>query len=301
MSQLTIESKIKLSNGVEIPLFGLGTYLSKDKEAYQSCIFALKHGYIHIDTAQVYGNEDQVGQAIKDSGIDRSKLFITTKIFLPNFPEEKAIPSLNESLEKLGLEYVDLVLLHAPGMPVKGIVDPNHPEIKKKEQDAEANKALRKSAWLALEKFYKDGKTRSIGVSNFWPAHIDQILEFGTVVPHVNQIEYNPWNQRKVQVDYCQSKGILVQGWAPLSKNQILEDATLKEIAKKHGKTVSQISIRWHLQKGIVCIPKSVREERVVENSKVYDFELSSEEMKTIDGLDKGYLSAPFWEHDDIL
>jgi diketogulonate reductase-like aldo/keto reductase len=298
---ITITSTVKLSNGVEFPIFGLGTYLSKEKEAYTSTLAALKNGYIHIDTAQVYGNEDQVGQAIKDSGVDRSKIFITTKLWFSNFAEDKAYPSLEESLKKLQVDYVDLVLLHTPGMPVKVPGNPEEEKTKREAQDGATGRALRKSAWLALEKFYNAGKTRAIGVSNFWPVHIDQINEFATVKVHVNQIEFHPWNQREKQVTYCRENGIVVEGWAPFGQGKKLQDPTLKKIGEKYHKSGPQVSVRWHLQKGIVVIPKSVHDERVVENANVFDFELTPEEMKEIDGLEEGYLCAPVWEHDDVL
>jgi len=146
----------------------------------------------------------------------------------------------------------------------------------------------------------KQKKTKSIGVSNFWPQHIDEILSFFKVVPHVNQIEFNPWNQRPIQVKYMIEKGIAIEGWGPIAKGQLLNDETLLKIAKNHNKTVSQVSIRWHLQKNIVCIPKSIKEERILENANIFDFELSNDEMKEIDGLHKGHLTVGSWEHDDV-
>jgi diketogulonate reductase-like aldo/keto reductase len=273
-----------------MPIFGLGTYLSKGNDCQDSVGYALKHGYIHLDTAQVYNNEEQVGKGLADSKVERSKVFVTTKLWLANYPEELAVPSLESSLKKLRLDYVDLVLLHAPGMPSQS----------KKDSAEEGNKALRKSAWLALEAFHSAGKTKAIGVSNFWPQHIDEILSYCKIRPHVNQIEYHPWNQRPVQVEYCQKQGIVVEGWGPFAKNQILDDKTLKAIADKHGKSVAQVCVRWCLQKGIVCIPKSVKESRIVENSQVFDFELSADQMKEIDAMHKGYLSAKTWEHDEV-
>lgn len=290
MSQkLQSKTTVKLSNGQEIPIFGFGTYLAKGNDAYESTLFALKNGYIHVDTAQVYGNEEQVGQAIKDSGVDRSKIYVTTKLWWSNFSEKAALPSLEESLKKLQLDYVDLVLLHTPGIPSNT------------KDEQKENPKKRKEAWLALEQFHKDGKTKSIGISNFWPLHIDEILEYCTVKPHVNQIEYHPWNQRKVQVNHCIEKGIVVEGWGPLAKNQILEDETLKELAKKYKKTVAQICIRWCLQNNIITIPKSVKESRILENIDVFDFEIDETDMKTINEMDKGYLSAgKGWEHDQL-
>jgi len=279
-----------LSTKVEV---SKATYLSKENECYESVIHALKNGYIHLDTAQIYGNEESVGKGIKDSGVNRKDIFVTTKLWVSNFGEKEATTSLEKSLEKLNLEYVDLVLLHAPAIP--------NPKVEDQEKEKEKNKALRKSAWLALEDFYSKGKTKSIGVSNFWPVHIDEILEFAKVKPHVNQIEYHPWNQRQVQVKYCQEKGIVVEGWGPIAKGQILGDEKLEKIAQKHKKSLPQVCFRWHLQKGIICIPKSIKEERIKENINIFDFELSKEEIKEIDDMHKGYLSAKGWEHDEVL
>jgi diketogulonate reductase-like aldo/keto reductase len=296
MSKLSITSVVKLTGNVDIPIFGLGTYLSKGEDCYNACVAALKHGYIHIDTAQMYQNEEEVGKAIIDSKIDRKKLFITTKLPPGNFSEEIAYKSLLDSLAKLQTSYVDLVLLHAPGMPIKG------KQLTSSEQKtiAESNKKLRKSAWEALEKLHESGKARAIGVSNFWPQHIEEIMSYAKVKPCINQIEYHPWNQRLVQVKYCKENSIVIEGWGPFAKNQILEDETLKKIAAHYNKTVAQICVRWSLQKDVICIPKSTRESRIVENSDVFDWEITNEDMKAIDAMHKSYLSVNFWEHDDV-
>jgi methylglyoxal/glyoxal reductase len=185
-----------------------------------------------------------------------------------------------------------LVLLHAPAIPSG---------ISKVEQNGELNKAQRESAWKALEKFYELGLTKSIGVSNFWPRHFEHLETFAKVKPMINQIEYHPWNQRPLQVEYCQKNGIVVEGWGPLAQNKLLEDETMKKLAEKYKKTVAQVSIRWHLQKGIIVIPKSIKESRVIENADVYDFEVSEEDIKLIDSLHKGYLCVGVWEHDEVL
>jgi len=286
---LSSTTTIKLNDGVQIPIIGFGTYLAKGDEAYESSLSALKNGYVHIDTAQVYGNEEQVGKAIKDSGIERSKLFITTKLWVSNFSEEKALPSLYEILKKLGLDYIDLILLHAPGIPTQTL------------EEQKGNPELRKSAWKALEQFHSDGKVKSIGLSNFWPKHIDELLTFSKIKPSINQIEYHAWNQRKLQVDYCRKNGITIESWGSLAQGHILKDETIKKIAEAHKKSIAQVCIRWCLQNDMITIPKSVKEERIIENMTVFDFKLSDDEMKTINNLEKGFLCVEVWEHNNVL
>eukprot|EP01080_Neovahlkampfia_damariscottae_P010247 gene10247-2666_t len=277
-----IESKTKLPNGVEIPIFGLGTYLSKGDDCYNSVLLALKNGYIHIDTAQIYGNEEQVGKAIIDSGVDRKKLFITTKVFVSSF--DKAYETVQESLKKLQLEYVDCVLLHAPGFPGK----------------QEDFKSLRKEAWAGLEQAYEEGKTKSIGISNYHGSHIEDLVSYAKIKPHMNQIELHPWNQRKSQLESCKKHGIVVEGWGPFVQGKILTDEAMIKIAEGYKKTVAQICVRWALQRGFITIPKSISEERIKSNSNVFDFEISKEDMEKINAMDKGYLCAEAWEHDKI-
>eukprot|EP01080_Neovahlkampfia_damariscottae_P010246 gene10246-2665_t len=278
-----IESKTKLPNGVEIPIFGLGTYLSKGDDCYNSVLTALKNGYIHIDTAEVYQNEEQVGKAIVDSGIERKKLFVTTKIFTHNY--EKSYEALKECLKKLQLEYVDCVLLHCPGFPGK----------------QEDFKSMRKKAWAGLEQAYEEGLTKSIGISNYHAKHIEDLVSYAKVKPHMNQIELHPWNQRKPQLESCKKHGIVVEGWGPFAKGQILKDEELQKIAEGYKKTVAQICVRWALQRGFITIPKSISEERIKSNSNVFDFEISKEDMEKINAMDKGHLSGTeHWEHDKI-
>jgi len=284
-----LTQKIKLPTGDSIPLFGFGTYLSKDDECYESTLNALKSGYIHIDTAQVYGNEDQVGKAIKDSGVDRKKIFITTKLWFSNYGEN-AYSSLEESLKKLQLDYVDLILLHTPGIPKE--ISSNI--------DQSKNKELRKNAWQTLEKFYNEGKTKAIGVSNFHGKHIDEILEYAQVPPHVNQIEYHVWNQRPEQVKYCQKNNIVVEGWGPLAQGQILKDEAIGKIAEKYNKSIAQLCIRYSLQKGVIAIPKSTNLERVLENANVFDFEISKDDIKELDSMHKNYVASGKWTHENV-
>eukprot|EP01080_Neovahlkampfia_damariscottae_P010245 gene10245-2664_t len=278
-----IESTTKFSNGVEIPIFGLGTYLSKGDDCYNSVLLALKNGYIHIDTAQDYGNENQVGKAILDSKIDRKKIFITTKIFPPNF--EKAYSCVEESLKNLQVDYIDCILLHAPGIPGQNL----------------DYKSMRKKAWLDFEKLYSEGKVKSIGVSNYHGSHIEDLVSYAKIKPHMNQIELHPWNQRKSQLESCKKHGIVVEGWGPFSRGHILKDEAMIKIAEGYKKTVAQICVRWALQRGFITIPKSISEERIKSNSNVFDFEISKEDMEKINAMDKGYLSCTeHWEHDKI-
>jgi len=214
---------------------------------------------------------------------------LTTKLWFSNYGDN-AYSKCEESLKKLGVEYVDLILLHTPGIPK---------EINK-EIDQSKNKDLRKSGWRCLEKLFKEGKAKQIGVSNFHVKHMQEIIDLAEIKPHVNQIEYNIWQQRKDQVDFCKKNNIVVEGWGPLAKGQILGDEEIEKVAKKYNKSISQICIRWNLQHGIVCIPKSIKEERIIENASVFDWEISEEDMKHLDSMDKDYLSAKLWTHENV-
>lgn len=258
---MSLTDKLTFHNGVQIPQVGLGVYKVSNEEVYENVLSALELGYRHIDTASFYENEEGVGRAIKDSGIPREELFITSKVWNDEQGFANALGAFHRSLNKLGLDYLDLYLVH---WPVPG---------------------LYKDTWRALEKVYEDKKVRAIGVSNFLPHHLYDLLRTANEKPVINQVELHP---RLAQEDvrlYCKQRDILVEAWAPLGKGQYLDDPVLQEIASKHGKTSAQVILRWELQSGIVIIPKSSRSERQKENADIFDFSLTEEEMKKIDGL----------------
>lgn len=260
----------ELSNGLNIPKIGFGTWQTPDGDVAESSVtHALKAGYRHIDTAAIYGNEESVGRAIKKSGIDRSELFITTKLWNNNHSYEKAKLAIDESLAKLDLDYVDLYLIHWP----------NPVDLRPDFATGNAE------SWRAMEEAVTEGKIKAIGVSNFHPHHIDALLETAKIKPVVNQIFLNPSDMQPEIVSYCREKDILLEAYSPLGTGKIFEVDSLKELAAKYNKTVAQVVLRWSLQHGFLPLPKSVTESRIKENSEVFDFELSKEDMETIDQL----------------
>ncbi len=267
--QATVEPFAKLNNGVMIPRLGLGVYQSPPGQVTQRAVeYALKIGYRHIDTARIYGNESDVGAAIRKSGIKREDVFVTTKLWNSDHGYETALKACEDSLKRLGLKYLDLYLIHWPV-----------PEI-------------RNESWDALTRLLKDGKCRSIGVSNYTIQHLTELLEDADVVPMVNQVEFSPFLYQKQLQDYCVKNKIQVEAYSPLTQGAKLNDPTIQQIAKKHGKTPAQVLIRWSLQHNLVTIPKSVREERIKENSQVFDYNLSSEDMRILDSLDENFRNS---------
>jgi methylglyoxal/glyoxal reductase len=266
---MDINTTKKLDNGVEIPYLGLGTLHSKDDEETVNAVrWAIEVGYRHIDTAGGYGNEKSVGLGIRQSGIDRKKIFVTTKLRLEDMFPEQQIKGFENSLNLLQMDYVDLYLVHWPI----------------------AGKTL--AAWKDLEEIYKSGRARAIGVCNFAEHHFVELFRDAKVKPAINQIELHPHLSMQPLVAYCKKQGIAVEAWSPLgglkgTGGQSLDDPALRKIAEKHGKTVAQVILRWDLQKGIITIPKSTHKERIISNANLYDFELSATEMKTINDLDK--------------
>ncbi|KAL3419386.1 putative aldo/keto reductase [Phlyctema vagabunda] len=269
-SKLAITDVLSLSNStVKIPRLGFGVYLSSTEQCARSCSTALKAGYRHIDTAQYYANEKEVGEAVRQSGLKRSDVFITTKILSAGGSVEKSYQSLLDSVRKIDGEdgYVDLFLVHSPN----------------------AGAAARKEMYLALEKLLESGKTRSIGVSNWGIGHIEELKIFAKVYPpHVNQIELHVFSQQREIVSFCQKNGIIIEAYSPLVRNQKADDPTLNAVAKSYGKTTAQVLIRYCLQKDWVPLPKSDTPSRIEENANVYDFELSKDDMNKLDGLDQG-------------
>ncbi|MFJ7990865.1 aldo/keto reductase [Peribacillus frigoritolerans] len=269
-----LQDTTTLHNGVKMPWFGLGVFkVEEGPELVNAVKVAIKHGYRSIDTAAIYENEEGVGQGIREglreAGISREDLFVTSKVWNADLGYESTIAAYEKSLQKLGLEYLDLYLIH---WPVEGKY---------------------KEAWRALETLYKEGKVKAIGVSNFQIHHLKDLMEDAEVKPMVNQVECHPrLTQKEVQA-FCKEQGIQLEAWSPLMQGELLDNEVLQAIATKHGKSVAQVILRWDLQNGIVTIPKSTKEHRIVENSTVFDFELTEEEMNQIDGLNQNHRVGP--------
>ena len=263
-----------LNNGVKMPMLGYGVYQVAPEECERCVLDALSVGYRAVDTAQAYGNEEGVGSALKKSGVLRSEVFLTTKVWITNAGEEKAARSIDESLRKLGTDYVDLLLIHQPFGDYYG-------------------------TYRAMEKAYKAGKARAIGVSNFYPDRFIDLANFCEVTPAVNQVETHVFQQQKVARGVAEKYGTLIQSWGPFAegKNGIFTNETLVKIGKKYGKTAAQTALRFLLQSGVAIIPKSTHKERMAENLDVLNFSLSEEDMREISALDTG--KSLFFSHYD--
>ncbi|MEK3671556.1 aldo/keto reductase [Paenibacillus sp. FSL R10-2771] len=270
---MNLKSATKLANGVEMPWFGLGVFkVQEGQEVVDSVKAAIKAGYRSIDTATVYGNEEGVGQAIRESGVAREELFITTKVWNNDQGYDSTLAAFDLSLSKLGLDYVDLYLVHWP------------------------IRAKYKDTWRALEKLYADGKVRAIGVSNFQIDHLEDLLTEANVKPMVNQVELHPLLSQLELREYCKAQGIQIEAWAPLAQGHLLDNEVIADIAARHNKTLPQVILRWDLQNGIVTIPKSVKEERIIANADIFDFELSEDEISRINALNN---NQRFGSHPD--
>lgn len=266
----TLTDVYTLSNGVAIPWVGFGTWQTPDGQvAADSVKAALAAGYRHIDTASIYKNEAGVGQGIRESGVPREEIFVTTKIWNNKRGYEKTRESVEKSLERLGLDYLDMVLIHWPAAPHR----------------VENWEELNQSTWQALTDLYKEGKIRAIGVSNFKPHHLKALLE-AEVKPMVNQIELHPGMTQQETVDLCKEHGILLEAWSPLGCGRLLDHPFLAELAAKYGKSVAQVCIRWCLQKGFLPLPKSVTPARIQQNAQVFDFVISDEDMAAMDAME---------------
>ncbi len=258
-------SRFKLNQGVEIPVLGLGVFQSPPgKPTRQAVTWALEAGYRHIDTAAMYGNEADVGQAVRASDVPREEVFVTTKLWHTEHGFERAQKAAHHSLKELGTKYIDLYLIHWPRA--------NSP-------------ADRLGSWRAFEKLQREGVCRAIGVSNYTVRHLEELAAHSQVVPAVDQVEFHPFVFDPELLGYCDRHGIRLEAWSPLTRGRRLEEPTLTEIATAHGKTPAQVLIRWGLEHGIIEIPKSIHRERILENAQVFDFQLSPPEVARLDGL----------------
>jgi diketogulonate reductase-like aldo/keto reductase len=272
---MDIGSAVDLNNGVRMPRLGLGVWrAAAGTEVRNALAWALEAGYRHIDTARLYGNERDVGEVLRASGLSREDVFITTKLRNRDQGYRQAGKALDDSLRDLGLDYVDLYLIH---WPVAG---------------------LRTESWRAFEEALAAGKTRAIGVSNYLPRHLDELLAAGEVVPAVNQVEFSPFLYQRDLLEYCRGRGIQVEAYSPLTRGRRLDDPALVAVAAGHGKTPAQVLIRWALQHDLVVVPKSVNRERILENAAVFDFMLSREDMAALDALDAGEHQA--WDPTNV-
>ncbi len=265
---------VTLSNGVKMPQLGYGVYQVGKDECERCVLDALKVGYRHIDTAQAYFNEEEVGSAIVKSGIPREDIFITSKVWVEHYGYEETKASVLESMRKLKTNYIDLMLLHQPFSDVYG-------------------------AWRALEDLYAQGVIRAIGISNFYPDRMVDICNFARIKPMVNQVETHPFNQQVEAQEWMQKYGVQIEAWAPFGEGRggLFTNETIAKIGAKYNKSIAQAILRWELQRGIAVIPKSVHKERMEENFNVFDFELSEEDMKTMASLDKK--ESSFFSHTD--
>ncbi len=270
MNITDLKGTFTLNNGVEMPYFGLGVWQSKDgQEVINAIHYALEAGYRAIDTAAIYKNEEGVGQAIAQSAVPREEIFVTSKVWNEDQRSGDVVQAFDTTMDKLGLEYLDLYLIHWP------VTDKY------------------KDTWKALEEIYASGRVKAIGVSNFLKHHLEDLLEVAEVVPMVNQMEFHPRLVQQELLDFCKGHGIQYEAWSPLMQGKIFEIELLQQLAEKYGKSIAQIALRWNLQKGVVTIPKSVKKERIESNADLFDFEIAEEDIQAIDGLDQSQRVGP--------
>lgn len=262
---------IVLNNGVRMPRLGFGVFQIPDAETTEAVAAALAAGYRSIDTAAIYGNETGTGRALAESGIAREDLFITSKLWIDDLGYEPALAAFDASLAKLGLDYLDLYLIHWPAPASDRYAD----------------------SWLALEKLLADGRVRAIGVSNFEPGHLQRLIDLGGTVPAINQVELHPALQQHDVTVFNAAQGIATEAWSPLAQGALLADPAIREIAARHGRTPAQIILRWHLQQGRIVIPKSVTPARIRENLEVFDFDLTEAELAAVNVLDRNGRTGP--------
>jgi len=265
-----IQGTFTLHNGVEMPYFGLGTYLSdNDQEAIDAVRWALDAGYRHVDTAAVYKNEEGVGQGLRESAVDREKVFMVSKVWNTDQGYDHTLKAFEGSLRRLGLDYLDLYLVH---WPVAGKY---------------------KDTWRAMEKLYAEGLVKAVGVSNFMQHHLEDLLQTAEIVPMVNQMEFHPYLVQQGLLDFCASHKIQYEAWSPFMQGKLFRLDICKELEKKYNKSAAQIILRWDLQKGVVTIPKSAKKERILSNAAIFDFELTPEEVAYLDSFDRGERIGP--------
>ncbi|AKD30909.1 aldo/keto reductase [Bacillus velezensis] len=269
-----LQAKATLHNGVEMPWFGIGVFkVEEGAELVNAVKTALVHGYRSVDTAAIYGNEEGVGEGIRqglqEAGLKREDIFVTSKVWNADLGYEETLKAFDTSLEKLGLDYLDLYLIHWP-------VEGKYTE-----------------AWRALETLYRDGRIKAIGVSNFQIHHLKHLMKETKIKPMINQVEYHPRLTQKELLAFCTEQGIQLEAWSPLMQGQLLDHPVLQEIAEKYGKSAAQVILRWDLQNGVITIPKSTKKHRIEENANVFDFELSADDMKRIDDLNENLRVGP--------
>ena len=267
---------IEFYNGNQMPMLGLGTFrVENDDTCKEAVKHAIESGYRSIDTAKVYGNEEQVGQGIKEglesTGLNREDIFVTSKLFFEDFGRKNVAQAYETSIQKLGLDYLDLYLVHWPG----------------------TNEAIMIDTWKGMEDLYKDNKVKNIGVSNFNPDHFEALLAQVSIKPVINQVEFHPYFTQEKLRKYLEAQNIYMESWSPFMNAQILNDETLNEIGKEVNKSAAQVIIKWNMQHNVVVIPKSATSSRIEENIDVFDFELSAEQMKRIDDLNKDQRIGP--------
>lgn len=277
----SIQGRSTLKNGVQMPNVGLGVFkVEEGSELIEAIKSAVKNGYRSIDTASVYGNETSVGQGIREAlsanNLTREDLFVTSKVWNADLGYAATLDAYGTSLDKLGLHYLDLYLIH---WPVAGKY---------------------KEAWRALETLYKEGRVKAIGVSNFQIHHLEDLIKDAEIKPMVNQVEFHPMLTQKDLLSFTREQGIQLEAWSPLMQGQLLDNEVLKAIGGKHGKSVAQVILRWDLQHGVITIPKSTKEHRIIENASIFDFELTLEEMEQIDALNQNHRVGPDPDHFDF-
>ncbi len=263
--------EILLNDGIKLPIIGFGTYKAKEQDGIDAVAIAIKNGYTLIDTAAIYGNEEAVGKGIKASGVPRENLFITTKLWREFLSYEETKVELEKSLERLDVDYIDLYLIHWPA------------NAKNYDNWQQANA----DSWRAMEELQAEGKIKSIGVSNFFQEHLEALLKTAKVTPSINQIEFHPGFWQQELTEYCQKQNIVIEAWSPLGKAVVFDNEVLTSIATKHNKSVAQVCLRWVIQHDVIAIPKSTTPKRIIENLEIFDFELTEEEMNSIDALPK--------------
>ncbi|KON77221.1 aldo/keto reductase [Leptospira kirschneri] len=272
----SLKQTVTLNNGISMPILGLGVWKTKSgKECKEAVLNALEAGYRHIDTARIYDNEKDVGQAIRESGIPRKEIFITTKLWNADQGPDKTRKALENSLDKLGIDFVDLYLIHFPVT------------------------SKRMNSWKELEKVYHDKLCKAIGVSNYTITHLGELLKDSQITPAVNQVEFHPFLNQIHLLEYCKKHKIQLEAYSPLAHGQKIEDPTISKIAQKYDKTPAQILIRWAIEQKIVVIPKSTQKKRIIENSKVFDFAISEEDMKILNSLDENFRTC--WDPSEVV